>query len=503
MTIRRHLVLNRDIERHVLISLITSDEVLRNVAPILDPSLFDTAVGKRVAGWVSDYNNIYHDAPKRLIQNIFDQEKGRLKPEEEENIAEFLQSLSDEYLEVPSNPVFMTDQATDYLKRRKLMQVIANTEALLTGNSPLVDAETMMNSYHQTMAPASRWLNPVDLDYVLDTFQTQESPLYELPGELGKILGRMERGHLMGIMGPMKRGKTWWLLEFAFQAMTSRKRVAFISCEMQSKHLVGRFLKRLTAGADEGREVRIRAFDCKHNQENLCRKPQREGSGRAYGEYGYRPCTACRGDESGDYEQVMSDTWEYAPTYDEQLVYNQMRRFIRMYGSNMFRLIHYPPFSASLKAITADIEYLYWNNFVPDVIIVDYADILAPEAYRSDYRHQVNETWMALKRLAAEKQVQVITATQGNRATLQKEIIEQTDISEDIRKLAHVDIFFALSQTTRMRRDKLMGVNVLAHRWQDFDPYKLMLTTYDFNIGQSLMDTTVVDHRELAEQANE
>ena len=46
---------------------------------------------------------------------------------------------------------------------------------------------------------------------------------------------------------------------------------------------------------------------------------------------------------------------------------------------------------------------------IPDVIIVDYADILAPEDTRqSEKRHQVDETWKALRRLSQEWHALVI-----------------------------------------------------------------------------------------------
>jgi spore coat polysaccharide biosynthesis protein SpsF (cytidylyltransferase family) len=56
------------------------------------------------------------------------------------------------------------------------------------------------------------------------------------------------------------------------------------------------------------------------------------------------------------------------------------------------------------------------DDFVPNVIVVDYADILAPENLKLEGREKHDETWKMLKNLASSRNCLVITATQSNRA---------------------------------------------------------------------------------------
>ena len=54
------------------------------------------------------------------------------------------------------------------------------------------------------------------------------------------------------------------------------------------------------------------------------------------------------------------------------------------------------------------------DGFVPDLIVVDYADLIVPES-RGEFRHQQNEIWKGLRRLSQEKgEPLVITASQSD-----------------------------------------------------------------------------------------
>ena len=501
--LQRHRTINRDLEKQILISFITSPNVLKAVAPIFDPKLFKLELSKKLGQWIRSYYEQYRTSPGRDIQAIFNQEKAGMTPELEEQAEEFLQSLSDEFLASPPNESYMKDEATKFLKMMKLEQISLSIQGIVESDGKLEDAEAMLASYNKEMAEVARWVSPLDDPaYIESVFAEEEDILFELPGDLGKFLGPIEREFLVGIMGPMKRGKTWWLMEFAFHALSYKRRVAHISLEMSDKKCSKRFYQKLTAATsgEEGISSTYNVLDCKYNQMNQCNKPGRacrvgiptENQPNPH----YIPCVFCKNEVGGtDYIPAFFAINLDRPGLSIPLVNNATQRFLKMYGKQHYRAISYPPFTANLKSITQDLDVLVADGFVPDVVVIDYADILAPESTRNEVRHQIDDTWKSLKRMAAERKIAVVTATQGNRASLAKDIIEQTDTSEDIRKLAHPDIFFALSQSRKEKVVNALRLNILAHRWKHFDPFYNLMVTYNFDVGQPMLDSAFIEYQ--------
>jgi hypothetical protein len=499
--IQRHRTINRDLEKQILISLITSTVVLKGIAPIYDPKLFKLELSKKVGQWIRSYYDVYRQAPGALIQSIYNQEKSTLKPEVEEQVDEFLAALSDEFISSPPNESYMLDEAKRFFKMMKAEQIAVNVQNLVESNGKLEDIEATLSSYNKEMAEVARWERPLDdPDYINAVFEEGEDILYELPGDLGRFLGPIEREFLIGIMGPMKRGKTWWLMEFAFHALSYRRRVAYISLEMSDKKCSKRFYQRLTAATqlEEDSASVYNLLDCKYNQMNQCKKAERTCRCAMPTDNNPNPtyvvCTQCNG-VNPDYELAHFKTSVIRPGINIPLVQRACQNFLKQYGRNHFRSISYPPFTCNLKTISQDLDVLVADGFIPDVVVIDYADILAPETTRGEVRHQIDDTWKSLKRIAAERKINVVTATQGNRASLAKDLIEQTDTSEDIRKLAHPDIFFALSQSRKERQMNALRLNILAHRWRHFDPYHNLLVTYNFDVGQPMLDTSFIEYQ--------
>jgi len=159
-------------------------------------------------------------------------------------------------------------------------------------------------------------------------------------------------------------------------------------------------------------------------------------------------------------------------------------------GRNRLRLISYPAYSASITNIMTDIELLeIREGFIPDVIVIDYADILAPENTRDSGREKIDATWKALKRMGAERKALVITGSQTNRDSIEKAIIDEHHTAEDIRKLAHVDVMLTLNQIPDEKIIGAMRISVLEHRWKQFDKFKQALVLQNYHTGQAAIES--------------
>jgi len=100
------------------------------------------------------------------------------------------------------------------------------------------------------------------------------------------------------------------------------------------------------------------------------------------------------------------------------------------------------------------------DDWAPDVLIIDYADILdmsMPGVH--DQRDRINAVWKQLRRLSQEKHCLVVTATQSNRAGYSTYTIDMDKISEEKRKLSHVTGIVGLNQTEAEEKQGLMRLN--------------------------------------------
>lgn len=520
--IRRRKV-ETTMELQIVTNMITSTEYLKEVHHILNPELFKLNYAGRVSRWVLDYFTKYGEAPGNTVQSMFLVEKDKIDPSEAVIIQGLLETLSEKFNteeETSANIPYMVDNTFNYIESRSLATTCEKTLAHIEiGNVQKAMAELV--SYKQLSKDLSRWVDPLSDEYIEKVYQTKFDHvsdesfgdfLFKFGGPLGDLLGRFDRGWLVGFMGPMKRGKTWWLQEMAFQAWIRRLNVVFISLEMNDMGVSSRFFKRMTAMAERGEgDFIYPCFDCLRNQEGSCKEAKRTNTYRLLDDLGnkpkytprvkYKPCTVCRGTNA-----FIPATW-FEPIHRKQMTLKRVASHIQgmrnQYGNTM-RFKSYPAFSASLNTILADIKVLEFNEgFIPDVVIVDYADIVAPNNRYLEGRDRIDDVWKALKNLAQVQHCLVVTASQSNRKTLEKKNVKAIDAAEDIRKIAHVDGMFTLNQTESEKRQGVIRVGVASHRWFDYDEGKHVAVLQNLSLGQTFLDSELVRQPKEAEANQE
>jgi hypothetical protein len=83
----------------------------------------------------------------------------------------------------------------------------------------------------------------------------------------------------------------------------------------------------------------------------------------------------------------------------------------------------YPTKSSSVVTLKNHLEKVIKRGFKPDVIIVDYADLLRPTSGLREKRHELETIYEQLRGLAQEFQCCLWTASQTNRSGLNAEVI--------------------------------------------------------------------------------
>ena len=494
-------------EMQILTGLIVSDTFCRDIARLIGNETIETPYISRVVRWCMDYYGQYKKSPGNNINNIFAVEKEKIAPVEKDIIEALLKKLSDEYEISSINEDYYRDEALKLINARA-RKFAAEQSLALTELGRHEEADEIIQKYRRVSIETSGWEDPFKPDVIRNHYsdeQLKKNFLFSLPGEFGRFIGPFERNWLVGILAPAKRGKSFWLIEMALQAVFQRKKVIFISLEMNRQRIRRRIFRRLTAQSLETQDYIYPIFDCLRNQENLCNKSERlntinmrlldsEGNKPTYTrDLEYRNCDLCRGTKD-----FVPATW-FTTRKVEKMSYRKATRVLdsqvahfgynQNLGSN-FRLIDYPAFSANLSRVRGDIMNLIDTcNFIPDAIFIDYADILAPEDARTTGRDRIDETWKTLKRMTDELHCDVFTASQSNRGSFDKKNVVQTDAAEDIRKIANSDLFLAINQTAAEKRESKCRIAKIASRDESFDQYSSVIVLQQLALGQTCLDS--------------
>jgi len=116
---------------------------------------------------------------------------------------------------------------------------------------------------------------------------------------------------------------------------------------------------------------------------------------------------------------------------------------------------YFPTKSVGVSVLKAHLNKLIGTGFEPDLVIVDYADILKsdnPHSSKGGSYIEVGNIYEDLRGMAGEFQVPIWTASQAQRSSTDDDIITGEQVSESYKKIMISDIVISLS---RKIQDKL------------------------------------------------
>jgi hypothetical protein len=279
---------------------------------------------------------------------------------------------------------------------------------------------------------------------------------------------------------------------------------------MTLKQKKQRIYKRFTAAGKKEEDYLYPVFDCVKNQRGSCELEVRTQSITLVDAHGnppawdkdnpYRICSVCRGQENGDYEGATWHETLARPEYSPHSVNRTMNSFRDQIG-HLYRIKSYPRFSANIADIRRDLDLLEQvEGFVPDIIVVDYADILKPEERSVAGVEKEDRSWIALAQMAAIRHALVVAPTQVTKAAMDAINISGKHMARWVGKLGHVDVMMTLNQT---EAEKLLGrarVGVIAHRHADFSPSLTVTILQQLKLGQPNLDSEFVFERDDDEE---
>jgi replicative DNA helicase len=114
----------------------------------------------------------------------------------------------------------------------------------------------------------------------------------------------------------------------------------------------------------------------------------------------------------------------------------------------------YPTGKASISTIESHIKKCMDLDFKPDLIIIDYVDLLRSKKNNRERKEEIDDIYISTKGLARELNLPIWSVSQVNRAGAKDDIIEGDKAAGSYDKMMVTDVAISLS---RKRQDKVNG----------------------------------------------
>jgi replicative DNA helicase len=147
----------------------------------------------------------------------------------------------------------------------------------------------------------------------------------------------------------------------------------------------------------------------------------------------------------------------------------------------------YAPKAATVTTIKSHIQKCEDMDFKADLVIIDYVDYLrAPSKKFTERKDEIDDVFVAVKGLAKELKIPILTPSQVNRMGAKDQVIEGDKAAGSYDKLMVADVAISLS---RQKEDKVNGtgrVHIMKNRYgMDGMTYNALVNTNNGHIDIS------------------
>lgn len=434
-------------ERRILTAMIVDDSTLANITAKWRDGMFSSGMANSIGKLCVEYFRKYEESPKQSISGLFESWADGKDKEVIKQASYFLESLSDEYeqKEHGINPSYEIDFAETWFNRVRMNRLADEIQTCIIEGKDL-DALKAINSFSKIEMGPSEGIDLFqDRESVISAFnKSHTEPLIQYDGALGQFFGeQLCRNNFVAFMAAEGTGKSWMLLDIAYRAALNRKKVAFFDTgDMTQEQVIERFGMR------------------------AARTPMYSETG----EWPYTvnwPTSFDTSDPAAG-PSVGYKYKEYAGPLTGEKAANAFAKVQKMRvksSKSYLKISCHANSTVSVPDIKTILESWAMNGWSPDVVVIDYADILAPIDKRNpDRMEQINASWKAMRQLSQELNVLVVTATQANREGYKAKTLRMEHTGEDKRKLAHVTAMVGINCNDTDKELGIVRLNYLKRR---------------------------------------
>ena len=127
----------------------------------------------------------------------------------------------------------------------------------------------------------------------------------------------------------------------------------------------------------------------------------------------------------------------------------KVREFMKRAGT--LKIHEFPTGTMTVSDLRRLYEKYKANGQTFDMVVVDYADLMAPERYTDNAIENSKQVYMHLRGFAMQEKLAVLSATQTNRDGAKATIAKMTDVADDFNKVRIADLVISINKTDEER----------------------------------------------------
>lgn len=540
-------------EKRILTSLILDRQFCQNyieglAGVCLVPELFSQPFARTIAEWCFEYYREFDTAIRSEVATFFESGADSIDSGQFKIIGEFLEHLSNDFAVeegYDEDASFLHRLVTDLVEERSVelaQEKVA--QAIRAGDHQ--KAASIMKDFAEgklfnfSLGNTSGINNLMDEElFKRNRKSTSNNILFQLEGDLGEFLGPLRRKSIMSFMGVEKSGKSYMLNEIMTQiAMQNNEiqnkmqediensgngnparpiKVLIIHIELDDYTSTMRFHQGLLKDALENTAngfVPMPFWDCANAQYGTCKNEKRPSFTNLYeidentGKYIYNreneriytPCTHCLENPSdARYEAGKF----FVPTaYNKFVKKNKLeeKKALKRFQLVKMKLKNAQIYSKVLENFTATPqkidnvirEFELQHNSAPDVLLIDYLDIVSMRAGKKDTLEEVDEKWRWAAQLAKNKNLCLITVEQSNRDGRSSLSLETVNTADNKNKDSHLSAKFGISATPYEEEKNMFRLHSLLQRHKKQDVSQHLLCLKSIETGRFIKESTLV-----------
>lgn len=452
------------IEKRILTGMIVDTVVLGHISEKWnkEEGLFRVRWANTVGGWAVRYHRKYNKAPAADIRGLFEAWAAQHKDADTVALVDrFLVGLSDEFENSKGlNSAYLIDTAGQHFNAVALERMAEAVKGHVDGGdvAKALDAVAKWNKVEMGVGAGVDIFT--DEAAVRNAFETKTEPLITYPGALGDFFGdQLGRDEFVAITGATGRGKTWWLMDIAWMAVRAMRKVAFFGL------------------GDMSQDQMIRRFMCRATGHPL--QPHRKTG------WVFEIPVAITREDGESMATVETEPKDFKGPLQWQNAWKVLQEKSRRHSEPLLRLSTHPNSSINVDGVIGVLNVWERSGWVPDVIVLDYADILAaPAGYTPGDREAINATWKQLRGLSQRKHNLVVTATQADAASYTAQTISRSNFSDDRRKNDHVTGMLGINATEDEKEKGIFRLNWTKRREAEFAESRCVHVVGNLGLGR-------------------
>lgn len=439
------------LQENILTLVCFDDEAAPFIVNSVDVGLFESDIYKDIAQQAIEYYHQFKEAPKDHLPDLLED---KLDPDKDKKRAELYQRIIVNLYEFKEgiNRKYVLSKVTEFVRQQRLKGAVVDAVNNIK-NGDLDQAENTLEKALRTNIDVFHpGVSFNDTGGVLKAFE-DIVPAYGMGIEpLDKIGFGPVPGELMVILAGANRGKTWFMTHIGKAGIIRRLKVLHLSLEMSEEKMTQRYLQAFFA------------------------------IGKRKGEASY---PVFQTDERGRMIDIKFNDI-VRPTLGDKNIEQTIIKKLGTFGGKRLPLWikRFPTNSLNIRGLEMYLDGMErYHHYVPDILIVDYADLMQLKA--DNLRVETGNLYKELRRIAVERNIAVVTASQANRLSEDAKVISLKHLAEDYSKAATADNIIAYCQTSDELKLNLARLFIAKAR--DEEREQSILISQAYRVGQFCM----------------